>query len=350
MKLSIIIPAYNVENYVGTTLISLIRQSDKYFEVILVDDGSTDQTFHIASRLLYEGNIQYKIIKTNNCGVSSARNTGMSIASGEYVMFLDGDDYVADDLVQNILQIIDHVHPDIICWGYNIVGENKSTIRNYFDLYERQECLLSGLQALKKILLDKKMSIWTGSVAYKKNHLENYQLYYTNQCCNGEDQEFAIKAFVTASTVYFFPKVLSYYVQRQGSISHIYNIKRFDAIDAFKRASTFIENLSDDELSNKIACYLKQEYVLENYLSNFSSSLSALQDNLSLRKRTIKLYEDLESHYPGLVKEMNAIMKKYKGVNKRLIIKIKLFQLSPTIYLLILQLKNKLEKSKLLDN
>jgi len=345
LKLSIVIAAYNVENYVGTTLTSLIRQNVKDFEIIVVDDGSTDQTYHIAIRLLEDEDIQYKMIKTENCGVSAARNTGMAEARGEYVMFLDGDDYVADDLVQNILQIIDQVHPDIICWGYNIVGENKSTIRNYFDLYERQECLLTGLQALKNILLDKKMSIWTGSVAYKKNHLKNYQLYYTNQCCNGEDQEFAIKAFVTASTVYFFPEVLSYYVQRKGSISHIYNIKRFDAIDAFKRAATFIENLSDDELSNDIACYLKQEYVLENYLSNFSSSLSALQENLSLRRRTMKLHEDLESHYPGLVKEMNAMMKKYKGGNKKLIIRIKLFQLSPVIYLLILQLINKLKKS-----
>lgn len=74
----------------------------------MVNAGPTDQTYHIANRLLENGDFQYKIIKNQNYRVSAARNTGMSKARGEYV---DGDDNVADELVQNILYIIEHVHP-----------------------------------------------------------------------------------------------------------------------------------------------------------------------------------------------------------------------------------------------
>ena len=88
MKLSVIIPMYNVEKYISTTLYSLINQNNKNFEVILVDDGSTDNTYNTAKSILSKGElIDYKFIKQKNSGVSSARNRGLVETTGDYILF-----------------------------------------------------------------------------------------------------------------------------------------------------------------------------------------------------------------------------------------------------------------------
>ena len=96
MLVSVIIPAYNVESQIVRTLESLLNQREKQFEIIVVDDGSTDNTNQVAELMLNESKHKnFKIIKKKNGGVSSARNMGIRESNGEYLLFLDGDDYVS---------------------------------------------------------------------------------------------------------------------------------------------------------------------------------------------------------------------------------------------------------------
>ena len=132
MKLSIIIPAYNVQNNIHNTLFSLLNQSNKNFEIILVNDGSTDNTLEVVERILSKNNlINYKIVNKENGGVSSARNVGILEAQGEYLYFLDGDDYVSPNMVSIVNSyIINNNYPDIIAWGYDNVDENGLSLYN----------------------------------------------------------------------------------------------------------------------------------------------------------------------------------------------------------------------------
>ncbi|MBR1609968.1 MAG: glycosyltransferase family 2 protein, partial [Methanobrevibacter sp.] len=93
-KVSVIVPVYNLSQYIGSTLDSIINQDFKSFELIVIDDGSTDDSLEIINEKLSKSLISYKVIHQENSGVSSARNRGLKEAQGEYIVFVDGDDYI----------------------------------------------------------------------------------------------------------------------------------------------------------------------------------------------------------------------------------------------------------------
>jgi glycosyltransferase involved in cell wall biosynthesis len=93
-KVSVIVPVYNAEEYIGNTLDSIINQDFNSFELIIIDDGSTDKSMEIINKKLSLSAMDYKVIRQENSGVSSARNRGIDEASGDYLVFIDADDYV----------------------------------------------------------------------------------------------------------------------------------------------------------------------------------------------------------------------------------------------------------------
>jgi glycosyltransferase involved in cell wall biosynthesis len=154
--LSIIIPAFNIEKYIGVTLNSLLHQVDQDFEIIIVNDGSTDNTLKVVENIMCNSEFRnYKIINQQNSGVSTARNRGLAEAQGKYVYFLDGDDYVSNHMVSIVKKCIEDEDPDIIAWGYDTVREDKAIISHYFDKHNRieSELRMTGIEHYKTYYL-----------------------------------------------------------------------------------------------------------------------------------------------------------------------------------------------------
>lgn len=324
MMLSIVISAYNVEKYIDRTLSSLLDQTVSQFEIIVVNDGSTDDTQMVVQRVL-QGRSEgaYKIISKENGGVSSARNRGLAESSGEYVLFLDGDDYVASHFVESIYALIDHQKPDVLCWGYDMVDENSMVLEEYFKKYKLLQQTMDGLEALNHLFRTRTMWICTGSAAFRKVFLDKFKLCYSEGCSNGEDQEFAIKVLSRAGSVAFLNDVLEFYVQRKGSVNCSYHIKKFDVISALKRACSDLRDSLNVELI-QMAELIETQDMAENYFNTLDSCM--------IKSDIRPLLKEMDEKYPGLNQEITKAIRSYNGEKNRIRMKCVLYRISPQLY------------------
>ena len=120
VEVSIVIPAYNIASYVGKCLESVLAQTLKDIEVIVVDDGSTDETVEVI-KLYKNKDKRIKLIQKENGGVTSARLAGIRVATGEYIGFVDGDDQIEADMYERLLANAIKYHADISHCGYQMV-------------------------------------------------------------------------------------------------------------------------------------------------------------------------------------------------------------------------------------
>lgn len=126
-KISVIIPTYNVENYIEGCLESVIKQTYSNLEIIVVDDGSSDNTGYIIDQYAKKDN-RIIVIHKENGGVCSARNIGINIASGEFIGFVDGDDTIEDDMYEMLVNNVIKYDADISHCGYKLIENNKETL------------------------------------------------------------------------------------------------------------------------------------------------------------------------------------------------------------------------------
>ena len=171
-KISIIIPVYNVENYIERCIDSLISQSYINLEIILVDDGSTDKSGEICDRYAVVDN-RIKVIHIKNSGRGEARNIGLSQANGQYIGFVDSDDWVEKDLYKYMIENIEETKADIsICAYYECLDD----IKNKKMLYEKS-FVCTGKEALHYTMSNVigvywfNIAIW--NKLYKKAVVEN---------------------------------------------------------------------------------------------------------------------------------------------------------------------------------
>ncbi|MEK3663038.1 glycosyltransferase family A protein [Paenibacillus sp. FSL F4-0236] len=337
MNLSIVVPVYNIEHYITPMFDSLLTQSEPHFEVIIVDDGSTDNTYNVIANILaLHPDLSCKVIRTENQGVSVARNRGLTEATGKYVLFLDGDDYISTDLVRTIHTYTQPSDPEIICWGYSHVTEDGVTTLSYTSAYSN----ITGSEALTHIFVNKSLRIWTGSIAYNRELLLLHGLQYTERCVNGEDQEFIYKALSRAATVITLPDILSFYLQRNTSISNSYNVKKFDVVGVFKRLDAYFEAHPFEKL-DMISPYIRNRELIENYFFNLKTCLNGTE-GVSIHK----LLRDIDHTYPELNQEMYELIRRYRGNDRRLALYIRAFLISPLLYHRFISVERSLSRFK----
>ncbi len=130
--LSIIIPMYNSELYIHRCIESVLTQSYRNFELICIDDGSTDNTYKIVEDVSSRDD-RVKLVKQNNMGASIARNTGLKLATGSYIMFIDSDDWLATSALSKIIEYVISGDFDALIWPYTKVYDNSTSVQNIFD-------------------------------------------------------------------------------------------------------------------------------------------------------------------------------------------------------------------------
>lgn len=231
MKYSIIVPAYNVSKYLSICIKSLIKQTYTNYEIIIVNDGSMDDTGKIAEMLKMKYQDKIYVIHQKNHGLGGARNTGIEAAHGEYLVFIDSDDFVKQDLLERANKYITENDLDILVYGYcaikenDVVNDNKRDADEFYMINQESYLIKCGPSAWNKIY---RRSIFTrGKIRYPE------KLLYEDIATTPITALYAKRIGVINTSLY-------YYVQRSGSITSTPQVNRiFELHEGYDRVLNY---------------------------------------------------------------------------------------------------------------
>jgi len=216
-KLSIIMTTYNAASYVMSTLDSLIAQTNKNFELVVVDDHSTDRTLDIIAS--YEKKYSWITAyeHAENAGVSAARNTGLKHISGNLVTFIDGDDWLEPGYVDFFLTVFENTDTDLATCGFFMDTETgKSRVKTE----KRQNGFVDRDEAIKQITkISGTVMGYTWNKVYRRSVIENNEIHFQTDLDLMEDQVFNVEYATVAKKFYFDNFPLYHYVSRKDSIT-----------------------------------------------------------------------------------------------------------------------------------
>lgn len=229
-EVSVIVPVYQVEQYLKQCLDSILNQTFKDIEVILIDDGSKDNSGKICDEYALKDN-RVKVIHQDNMGLSDARNSGMNMISGKYYMFVDSDDYVSEQMIEKLYTSAVETDADVVCCNFEYFWENNEKV-SFSTKQKREELNSSEIFSHRKN--EKNYGIWTvaWNKLYKSSSMNSFR-FRSGKI--HEDEFWANDIYQKDLKVVTIEDSLYYYRQRHNSIVSIKNIqKEFDLIEAFQ--------------------------------------------------------------------------------------------------------------------
>ncbi len=317
--ISIIIPVYNVQEYVEKCILSVLNQdvSPDTYEIIIVNDGSTDNSLEIISRFA-EQHANIKIINQENKGLSGTRNTGLSVAQGKFVWFIDSDDWIENNCLNKLLNILSTNNLDILLIKLVIVDEN-GIITQRKELPSFNGRIITGKELYNHLGLSWNVVRYI----YLRDMLVKNNLYFENGILF-EDGAFLDKVFFYAKRVKIFNETIYYYFQRTGSIvNSLRNIdKRQDSFFTLAQKATEFSLIIDDGdykklLKQKIISYICQclNYQSINHKKDFRKQLQTIlpisyKDETISSKIRIFLINNLPSLYGWMMRRKDIFFNK----------------------------------------
>lgn len=238
-RISVVVPIYNVEKYLEKCLDSILEQTYKNLEIILVDDGSPDKCGEICEKY-HQKDERIIVIHQENKGLSGARNTGLEKSTGKYICFIDSDDYINKNMIEILYNNLIETNSDISICGFKQVNENDKIKRNN-NLIEKNIKVLDKEKCLKELIYHKyQLDIVTWNKLYKKALFNNIRFP------EGKIYEdFATIPFLVdeSNNICVTSEKLYYYVQRKGSINNNlkFNPKIYDLIENINKMENLIE-------------------------------------------------------------------------------------------------------------
>ena len=228
IKVSVIVPVYNGEEYIQTSISSIINQEfSENYEIIVVDDGSDDNSLDIAQELLSKSDIPYKLVHQRNSGVSVARNNGIEVSRGDYLVFVDSDDFTLTQMAKE---------------------GSKSTVNSI----SYPELPISAHDLIKMELQMIIPEFSFCQLIYKADLIKDNNLKFDSKAVYGEDTEFALKALSYGESVAVGEEITYLYIQRNDSATSKSGLKRFNFIETLENLSKFYKSGGQNELADLV--------------------------------------------------------------------------------------------------
>lgn len=300
IKISIIIPSYNVEKYINECLDSLINQTFKEFEIIVVDDGSSDNTINILNE--YQANYNnIKIIQQENQYAGVARNNGMKYAQGEYLLFLDSDDFFELDMLEKIYNKAKESDADVVLFDADVYDDRNNTLNK--EITRTNKSLLPS----KTVFSQKDTSFLyqifqpnTWTKLFKKDFILENQIYFSNTK-NANDLKFVFIATACAKKIVYLDRKLVHYRKHTGiSIGDTTKINETSILNVF--LDTYLQLKDKNKYTKNIEHSFLNAFIHHIYYplksKNYAARLDFISSFLNHRIYKENLSEnELESYF-----------------------------------------------------
>ena len=303
-EVSVIVPVYNVEKYIEQCLNSLVNQSLENIEIIVVNDGTKDNSEEIIKKFIEKYPQKIVYLKKENGGLSDARNYGIPYAKGEYIAFLDSDDYVEKDIYKEMYELAKKENSDMVecdfLWEYP-----DKTREDIGQVYNGKKEMLEKVRVVA----------WNKLI--RRSILEKTQIQFPKGL-RYEDVEFTYKLIPYLNKVSFLKKPYIHYIQRENSISNVQNERTKEIFEVLDNVINYYkENNFYDEYKDEL------EYVYARYLLCSSLLRMVKIQDKETRKKMLKItWEKLNTKFPNWknnkkLKRNKTLKDRYmKSVNK----------------------------------
>lgn len=311
---------YNAENLIHVPIESIIDQTYKEWEIIIIDDGSTDNSFFEAQKLLIRFRDKIKIIRTSNNGLSKARDLGMTMVTADWVIFLDSDDYLELDFFEKfnleLINMSSNVISDVYIFDFNTVFDNKTCIEKFASLSKTYR----GNELLTKILEKNGPVLWTSNLIYSSKLIVNYNIkfYIIDRLQNsniglthmqGEEIMFAKWAIYNSFNVSYIPIVSANYVQHNSNMSKTFSSSR---IGTFYNSYYLLTEFDFLSISSKTSNVLRNLYIqqiLNGFLYNLFVLKNQYQSKHLVKINYVQLLKMIMEFYPQILKDYQILAK-----------------------------------------
>lgn len=309
-KVSVIIPVYNGENFIIKCIESILNQTYNNIEIIIVNDGSIDNTQNVCEEISKK-NDNVILINKHNEGPGAARMTGIKKAIGEYISFIDSDDYIGKEFYEKLIGALEENDADIVECGYNLVDENMNLISEH---KMQPELICGNSECTKHYIKNINTTNYLVNKIYRKKLFENIEF---PKLYAGEDACVLLQVFEKAQNVAVIPDAMYYYVQTKESLCRKpYNLKRNDSVLAGKFMHEYCKKKcpeNSDYYSLYICSYAAQCYSNLKY-----SDIDSKKENMDYMKNTFKEYYNKNNS------KISEVSKFRRGI-------IKMFNISPEV-------------------
>ena len=295
IKVSVIVPVYNLEDYIEKSITSLTNQTLKEIEIIAVDDGSKDKSPKILDKLAKQYD-NLKVIHKENGGVSIARNVGLKEAKGEYIAFLDGDDYVEETMYEKL-------YAKALEGNYDIVACDTNAV--YPDEMRLISSNIRDNETPNELMIDAYAVIW--NKIYKAELIEGIDFKEGMTFC--EDVLFLYMVYSRVKKVGSLNEALHYYLQREGSLTYTYNEKLYQLIDSLDNIVDFYKK---DKKLKKYESEIEYSYVRYLY-ATFMKRLAKTKNKKEFNRGFKIVKEKVQEKFPNYKK--NKYLSGFKPKN-----------------------------------
>lgn len=323
IRVSLIIPFYNVEKYIERCIDSIINQTYRNLEIIMVNDGSLDHSREIVlSRMTVDSRI--KLIDRENGGLSAARNTGLEHASGKYIIFVDSDDWAEETFVEKLLNNIEHYQSDMACCRLRYVNLEQKEIFEYgtpynLDVIDNRDHIIQDALEVKNI----HTPVW--AKIYRREFLKLNNLNFYEGIVN-EDTLFTTLCAFYADKVSFVNEVLFNSLERSGSISRSSQERLFrDMHFVLTKLEKYVSQNNIQNISSGLIDLIRMRYI-RGMLYNLLQSVQRLDKAKFIKMHNLCISE---TNYKLFKYESLKLPFKYSAMY--------LISLSPNLFWLVFQ-------------